>query len=281
MTLALPIFIPATDTVASNHRASRAFTLLEIMVAAVAASIILIAVYGIFYNSIKMRDSAMARSRDARLRARAVNVIRNDLRNAFISGGILASTLQGDVNGTDGPDSEFPGYLKLTTTTGKDTDDEMYGDVQQVEYYIQRDKNAAAMSKGGVLTRVVTRDLLDTDPNVTHEEHILSGVQSFQVYFYDGTQWQTTWQMSGTSTSGASTSGMTGSTTSSGTSGQMLPAAIRVDIQRVADETPLGKSSMLPPPPLEILVPWVTMPFISGTNYAIGSGTVSPLPENQ
>lgn len=253
-------------------RADAAFTLLEIMVAAVGASIILAAVYGVFHQAVKMRDNAMERSRDNRLRSRAMNVIRNDLRNALFSGGILAATIDGDASGNDGPDSTFPGYLRLTTTTGKDTTDEMYGDVEQVEYYITKDDSGTSGGKSGTLVRVVTRDLLNTNPQVIHEERILTGVQSFQVAFYDGAQWQTSWLNSGTNTLSGSSSSVT--TTTSGTSNaQTLPAAIRVDIQQAPQS-----ERQSAPPPLEILMPWNTAPFLSGTNYVIGNGSVSPLP---
>jgi len=29
------------------------------------------------------------------------------------------------------------------------------------------------------------------------------------------------------------------------------------------------------------LVPWEVSPFISGTNYTIGSGTIAPIPEDE
>ncbi len=218
-----------------------------------------------------------------------MNVIRNDLRNALISGGILASTLQGDSSSTDSggsvTDSAFPGYLKFTTTTGKDTSDEIYGDVQQVEYYIARDQTNSGMTDAGTLVRMVTRDLLDSQPAVTHEEQLLPGVQSFQVSFYDGTTWQTSWQISGTgSTSGTSS---TTSTTTSGSNSnaQAIPAAIRIDIQQAAPAGNVALSSKVqqpaPPAPVEILVPWEVSPFLSGSNYTIGSGTISPIPEDE
>jgi len=289
MTQAESIFLPGLSLTSVPRSRKDGFTLIEIMVAAIAASIILAAVYGIFYRAIKLRDSATERSRDARLRARTVNVIRNDLKNALISGGILAATLQGDSNGTDGGDEALPGYLKFTTTTGKDiiattsvtgTSAQLYGDVQQVEYYISKDQSDAGSVNAGTLVRVVTRDLLDSTQTVTHEEQLLTGVQSFQVSFYDGTAWQASWQLSGTSTSGTSSSAVTSS--GSASNAQPLPAAIRLDIQQASPESTPGVSRQTPKPvpaPLQILVPWVTTPFISGTNYTIGSGTVSPLPQ--
>ena len=261
----------------SPARRHGGFTLLEVIIAAAIASILMICIYGVFSSAIKMRDNATERNRMARLRGRAVNVIRTDLENALVSGGILASTLQGDSNGTDGGAS-FPGYLRFTTTGGKDTGTEMYGDVQQVEYYIVRDPTNTTQTDGGDLVRTVTRDLLDSTQNVTHQEQVMSGVKSFQVAFYDGSTWQPSWQISGSNsassgTSAASTtsgsSSTTSGTTSSGTS-TTLPEAIRVDIQ---PSTPPGATQA--PAPVEILVPWTTTPFLSGTNYSVGSGSTT------
>ena len=198
MTPTQPFFIPCAapglgrrpnGLPAGRFRGKNAFTLIEIMVAAIAASIIMAAIYGIFFRAIKMRDNAVDRSREARLRARAVNVIRNDLRNALVSGGILASTLVGDSNGTDGADQASPGYLKFTTTTGKDavtgtnttsmtsgTAGQMYGDIQLVEYYVAKDPNSSGMASAGNLVRVVTRDLLDSNQTVVQEEQLLAGI---------------------------------------------------------------------------------------------------------
>jgi prepilin-type N-terminal cleavage/methylation domain-containing protein len=252
----------------SHCQASRGFTLIEILLASAAAALILAAIYGVFQHAMRLRDSATQRIRDMRLRSRAATVIRNDLRNAYISGGLFASLLQGDSTSIDGPDAAFPGYLKLTTTTGKDTPDALYGDVQQVEYYIVRDTGTAA-SGGGDLVRAVTRDLLNTSQPVAEEQQILAGVQSLQVSFYDGSNWQTSWSFN---TADNSTTGSTASTSSTNSSGsttapETLPAAIRVDIQQVPPAT--GAST---PAPLEILVPWTTQPFTSPTP----SPTASP-----
>jgi len=247
--------------------AGKGFTLIEILLASAVAALILAALYGVFQNAIHLRDSATDRIRDSRLRARASSVIRNDLRNTLISGGLFASIVEGDSNGTDGDNSEMPGYLKVTTTTGKDTKDALYGDVQQVEYYVVRDTTGATPGGGGNLVRAVTRELLQTgggEPQAD-EQQIMSGVQSFQVSFYDGANWQTSWNFnaedSGTNSStGAATSGTASGTSGSSGAAETLPLAIRVDIQQ-APATAGGS----PPPPLEILVPWTTQPFTSPT----------------
>jgi prepilin-type N-terminal cleavage/methylation domain-containing protein len=241
----------------SRSQAGDGFTLIEIMLASLVGALILAAIYGVFQQAVKIRDSANERIRDTRLRSRAATVIRNDLRNAYISGGLFASIVQGDTSSTDGPNSDIPGYLKITTTTGKDTSDDLDGDVQQVEYYIVRDTGTGA-GGGGNLVRAVTRDLLDSNAQA-EEQQVMSGVQSLEVSFYDGANWQTSWEFNtadNTTTSGSS------SASTSGSSGNVetLPEAIRVDIQQVP-----ATAGGAEPAPLEILVPWTTQPYTSPT----------------
>jgi prepilin-type N-terminal cleavage/methylation domain-containing protein len=254
---------------AGGPRRRGGFTLIEVMLASVMAAMILLAVYAVFSRAIKLRDNATARVRAYQLRARASRTIRNDLRNAWISGGVLASVLEGSPTGSDGLEAAAPGYLKFTTTTGKDTDDDLYGDVQQVEYYIAKDNSNGASLQTGKLVRILTRDLLDSSTQQTeNQELVLANVKSFTVAFWDGTQWQDSWQFtnaaasgssSSNSGSGANTSSTSTSSTSSGTSAGLgettVPEAVRIDIQQAA----IGNASL--PPPLEITVPLSTQPF--------------------
>jgi hypothetical protein len=254
---------------------------------------ILVVIYGIFQHALRLRDTGDRHVRSARLRERAELVIRTDLRNALVSGGILASVFSGDSTGTDtntltqSNSGAFPGYLKFTTTTGRDSSTALYGVLQQVEYYIVPDSSAPG-NGAGVLTRTITRDLLDADNTSTAsqalgsitQEPILSGVQSFQVSFYDGTNWQTSWQFVGLS-SGTGTPSPSASPSSSSTGGSAtvlggetgLPDAVRIDIQQ-APPTPQDP----PPPPLEILVPWTTQPFAAATPATGVSTAASPTP---
>ena len=234
------------------------------MLASAMAAMILLAVYSIFSHAIKLRDTATQRMRDYQLRARASRTIRDDLRNAWISGGVLASVLAGSPTDSDGLDSAVPGYLKFTTTTGKDTPDNLWGDVQQVEYYIAKDGSAGGATRSGKLVRVLTRDLLDsTTPQSETQELVLAGVQSFTVAFWDGSTWQTSWQFVSTAAANAannsSSSGSgssTGSSASSGIGNSTVPEAIRIDIQQVAPSAQGGL-----PPPLEMDVPWTAQPI--------------------
>jgi hypothetical protein len=105
--------------------------------------------------------------------------------------------------------------------------------------------------------RAVTRDLLDTDAQA-QEQQIMTGVQSLEVSFYDGANWQSSWEFN--TADNSSTSGTTASTSGSTGNVETLPEAIRVDIQQ---EPPTAGG--IAPAPLEILVPWTMQPFTSPT----------------
>ena len=227
------------------------FTLIEILFASLAAAMILIAVYGIFQRAVKTRDYATQRIHEARLRERAANIIRNDLRNAYLSGGVLANTMEG---GAQSQKSRFPGYLRFTTTTGKNNADAAYGDVQQVEYYLAEASDSTNSNSTGNFVRALTRDLLATVQNAPVETPLLKGVQTFEVTFYDGQNWQDTWQLSDTTST--------------------LPKAIRIRLQQTA-----ASDHITTPTPLEILVPLTTEPLTTSSTTTTSGVSPTPTPK--
>ncbi len=266
----------STRTLSRRRSKDAGFTLIELLLASAAAAVILVAIYGVFTSALRMRDHATARIRESRLRLRAASILRRDLEGALVSGGTLANILEGDSNkqgsiGTGGT----PGYLKMTTTTGKDTATDLYGDVQEVQYYIKPDTTAGigtSARHGGTLVRTVTRELLaSTTLAIPVEEQVLPGVESFRVAFYDGTTWQESWQANpDTGSDGLNadiqqqqtalqTKTLSGDTPAV-TIAPALPEAVRIDIRQSA---PSSKENV--PPPLEILLPWTTQPFSAPT----------------
>jgi type II secretion system protein J len=216
----------------ARSRAGAAFTLIEILMALSASAVILVAIYGVFSKAVHLRDDATARTREARIRARAVSVIRNDLRNALVSGGKLAAIL----------DSRA-GHLKFTATTAKDSGELPVSDVQQIEYFVARDPEATDQ-KAGRLVRAVDHNLLATVRETPPEEPLLSGVESMEVSFFDGSGWQESWEYS--------------------EDNKTLPEAIRVRIQMAAEATHIQ------PPPIEVLVPWTTQASIQQATTPTG-----------
>ena len=217
-----------------------AFTLIELLMALAISATLLAAIYGVFSRAIHLRDNATHRTRDVRVRAHAAGIIRNDLRNALVSGGTLAATLEGSAKSHGGG---FPGYLKFTATTAKDVDEELGGDVQEIEYYIARDTEAADQ-KAGVLVRTINRDILNPTPQTRPEERVLAGVESMDISFYSGTEWKTSWEVT--------------------TDSKTLPEAVRVILQPIAD------AGGHRPAPIEVLVPWTTQSAIETTTTGGG-----------
>src|SRR5436190_12972647 len=164
----------------SNSR--QAFTLLELLIATAAGAVVLAALFGIFSKAIHLRDDATARTHEARVRAHAANVIRNDLRNALVTGKAttgkkLAYELKGSRESQEGG---FPGYLKFTTTSALSAPEEIRGDVQQVEYYIITDA-ASNERTAGLLVRAVDQNLLAPTREKAPAEPLLPGIESMEV----------------------------------------------------------------------------------------------------
>ncbi len=214
----------------------RAFTLIELVLAMAACAVLLAAIFGVFSKAVHLRDDTTERARETRVRARAAGILRNDLRNALVSGGTLAATLEGSQKGASG---SFPGYLTFTTTTTPDVNDIPDPDVQAVEYYIVTDP-AATDQRAGLLVRAYNRNLLAPTTEEATEEPLLAGVESMEVSFYDGTSWQESWEVT--------------------TEAKTLPEAVRVRIQP-ARQT----ASASVPAPIEVLVPWLTQSAIETT----------------
>ena len=165
-----------TASSATNPMKTRGgFTLIEILLAALATSLILGAVYGIFHQAVRIRDQRD--TTHAGIRACGCGRKKSSAAtcdNALVSGGLLASVLQGDsASRRQWVSQHRPALPTPTPATSPATCGSrrppaattpitgLSGDVQQVEYYLARDPNAADQNGTGVLMRAVTRDLLD------------------------------------------------------------------------------------------------------------------------
>lgn len=212
--------------------------------AAVAGALILGSIYTVFTRAVHLRNNATERTRVAQLRARAATILRNDLQNGLVSGGTIAASLEGSRKAQG---SQFPGYLRFTTTTARSADAELYGDVQEVEYYIANDQSSTERNVG-VLVRTVNHNLLGSLQQVAQEELLLPGVESMEVSFYDGQNWTDTWEVTETDNT--------------------VPKAVRVRIQpHIVVET------SQPTVPIEIIVPWTTQPLTDASATDSGSSS--------
>ena len=214
-------------------RRNAAFTLIEILLAAVAGALILSSVYVVFSRAIHLRNSATERTRVAGLRARAVEVIRTDLQNAVVTSGIIATALEGSAQSKV---SEMPGYLRFATSTAFSGGEEPLADLQEVEYFVAADAEAPAGQRSGVLVRALNQNVLGEVQEVTREERLLTGVAGIELEFYDGTSWIDVWEVT--------------------EEDNTVPKAVRLRILQAPME-----AGGVAQPPIEITVPWNTQPL--------------------
>ncbi len=174
----------------ANQPHPRGFTLLELVVALAMVAILA----GGLYASLRIAFRAQASSEQAiapaRTAALAFELIGTDIRNALPPGNVLV----GAFVGTDGTDER-----------GRDGDDLFFyntgdapehpsgnGEIKSVELSVEVPDG----SNDHVLLRRVTRNLLSQIAVDPDEEVICRGVAGFNLRYYDGMQWQDSWDSS-------------------------------------------------------------------------------------
>jgi type II secretion system protein J len=173
---------------------SKAFTLIELILAISIMAIILVAINGMFFTALRLRNTAV-NSLEASLPVeQALDVIEHDLSNLVGStntNGVYFGPLQ-TINSTNVlPNQVGPDFF----TSGGELDGMTpWSCGQKIDYLLTAPTNGHR-GPGMDLVRAVTRNLLPlTQPTQPDEQHaILSGVQSMMFLYYDGTQWDQVW----------------------------------------------------------------------------------------
>ena len=209
-----------------NFAGNSAFTLMEVLIATMVAAIVLAAMNAAFYAALHLRSVTTDVVENSIPLNHAASVLKADLRGTLITGGSMAVSIESP--GTESGNNQ-PTDLDIYTTTGVLRDSLPWGDVQKISYLL-KDSTDTSRPGGKDLIRAITRNLLaSTQPDLA-EQPLLSGVNSVQFSFYDGANWQTTWD---------STAAVT-----------PAPRAIKVHIE-FANGNSTGQGRL----PLEILVP--------------------------
>jgi type II secretion system protein J len=179
---------------------TRAFTLIEVMVALVAFGIILAAINTVFWGALNLRNKTAASIDAALPLERALNFLRKDLSAIVPPGGTFFGDFSTTVNSTNtmltmgamNLDSRVGSSSpQFYTMSGQIDDSTAFGDVQLVSYALVDSTNRN--STGRDLCRNVTRNLLPSVQMDNEEQHILTGVDSIYFSYYDGTTWKDTW----------------------------------------------------------------------------------------
>jgi type II secretory pathway component PulJ len=238
------------------------FTLIEVLLAAGAFAIVLVAIHMVFHSALRLRNRTAAQIENALPLQQTFQWLRRDLANLVLPGGTFFGPLQTTPGSTPSSGQlgstplatladEVPGQSspELYTTTARIDDLSPWGEVQRVSYHLADPTNAvASRMTGRDLVRSVTRNLLPVLEDPPEEQRLLSGVESILFYYYDGQQWLEAWD--------------------STTRTNELPRAIKVAIQLTPPEK-TGSISASAWAPVELIVPIMVR---AGTNQTASTG---------
>jgi len=212
----------------TNNR--HAFTLIEMILAIGVAAIVLIAVNAVLFTALRLHQATVDMVDAASPIDQTVTFLRRDLQCVMTPTNGTTKVLSGDfrVGNVTSLGVAQPVAIEMFTATGALSDSAPWADIQRVTYELKPPTDRSAT--GQDLVRSGVRNLLSVTTPEVEDQLVLSGVASIKFSCYDGTQWQDTWDTTGT--------------TSVNTN---LPLAVRVDIQMA------GGSAVAEP--IEILVP--------------------------
>ncbi len=168
-----------------------AFTLLELVVAAAMFAIIMAALGGVFYSTMKLRKRTDASLKGVHQLQQALIIIKSDLRSATIPGGVLSTNMSTslELGSSGGTQFEFHAASGLLDNTGP------WPDVQRVTYFL-RQPAITTSTNGMDFIRGTTRNLLATVQTDFNEQILLNDVAQIWFEFWDGEAWLPDWDSS-------------------------------------------------------------------------------------
>ncbi len=207
------------------HNRDAAFTMIELILAIGISAIVLVAVNGVLFSALRLRNTTTAAVDSAAPIDNATAILRRDLQNVVtpkVSGLLSGSFKIGNVisSGLAGSAS-----IEMCTATGSLSETQPWGDIQRVSYSLR-----SGTSGGQDLYRNVIRNLLTYGTPEVDPQLLLEGVRSIQFSCYDGSQWTERWDTSDISSLSTN-----------------LPVAIRVRIELVGPQSAVW--------PVELFVP--------------------------
>lgn len=228
-------FAPAGEDPRAGSSARRrawfsAFTLVELLLAVMVFSVVLLSLHYVFSGALRLRNKVAAGLEEAVPLQQALAVIQRDLLNLAAPGGTLVGALQTmptNLNPLAGRCSPY-----FHTTVGVLTDTAPWPALQRVAYRLVPPTNDTA---GLDLLRSVTRNLLATVEEPPEDQFLVGGVEELVFQFHDGTQWRDSWDSTVEPT--------------------VLPGAIKVQLYLSR-----GRTNLTDREPVELVVPVFVQP---------------------
>ena len=203
----------------------RGFTMIELLVALAMVAIVAASLTSALWSAYHETRQAQAVVAPSDQVSIALEYICDDVQNAYITPNIAtaAAPLATDFEGTQAQDTR--GHeaddLQFYSTAESPQHVDANGEVKHIEYTVEQ-------PVGGndyVLVRRVIRNLLPPSVQPAPDEEIICrGVNSFTIQYYDGSNWNSTWD--------------------STAENNELPAAVQV-ILELQETSPAGKVEMV------------------------------------
>lgn len=171
-----------------GRRRQSAFTLLELIVASAMFAIIMAALSGVFFGTMKLRKRTDESLKGVHLLQQALMIIKSDLRSATIPGGVLSTNMTTSIELSSSGGTQF----EFHTASGLLNNFEPWPDIQRVTYYL-RQPNITTATNGLDLVRGTTRNLLASVQEDFNEQTLLHDVAQIWFEFWDGTAWIPDW----------------------------------------------------------------------------------------
>jgi type II secretion system protein J len=177
------------------HRVStsRGFTLLEVLASMAMTAVMLAALQSVFYTAIRARERTYERIEAGQPNHYVIELLKRDLVCAAPPSGILAGPFVGE---TEELSDARLDTLEFCTASGVVDEENPWGDVQKLLYSLEEpeEDEDGEETPGWELVRSITRNLLPlTEEEEPEEQRLLSGVNSFQLEYYDGDAWTDQW----------------------------------------------------------------------------------------
>lgn len=180
-----------------QNRSTRAFTLIELLLAVAIAAVVLIAINSVLFGAIHLRAKTIEATEQTLPMDRAVATLKQDLM-CIMQPGTNTSYGSNTLMGIMGTDATGTGLtqtplLEIYTSSGTVGDELPWGCMQKIDYWLQPSTNRMGFA-GQDLVRGVTRNLLPTTQMPPEQQQVLlQNVQRLQFSFFDGTNWNDTW----------------------------------------------------------------------------------------
>jgi len=194
----------------SDGRAqTRAFTLLEMLVATAIMVVLAGSLYATLYTAFRARRSATSAVEEVRKVELALQQVRADLRAAVVPKGILAGAFVGEQ--TLGAVGRPADSLMLHCTAPGSEPTGGTGDIRMIELVCEQADDGTGLA----LVRRVSTNLLGPTVGEPDQQVLCRGVYAFALRYFDGLDWLDSWD--------------------STTQDNQLPAAVEVTLELESD----------------------------------------------